>query len=837
MTKIRTQAHSRGQDGSLEVTNVTLKIAILACLIAGLCSASLPQAAANPAGPTEALYLKLQSAGLDKTRVYRIRGGALDRAALRISLDDGTIAFSVDVGGRITGAFFRGEGEVLLAPPNSIERSSLAFFTGAAILEEKFSSAYFRFNDDVYAELKSSLRAPVETEAFTLQWNTTAQNLAQEDALRLLVSFVNAQGTEGADRFLHAYLQGDRLGTFDVRYDSLAPEQISAGEHRTVEGEDFYDVWASFSTDADKHKAALNTDSSPTNGFDVSQFRLQAQIRPPTELQAKAVLTIVPRREGKRMLLFELSRLLQVRQVSANGQPIEFIHNPAIEGSQLSRRGNDVVAVILPAAMRVGSKIELSFDYSGAVLSEAANGLLYVGEHGTWYPNIGFIKASYDLEFRYPLGWTLVATGRRTDTKTAGAEQSSRWITERPIPVAGFNLGKYSQATTRAGTATVVTYATSNVERTFAQAIEPHSSAPGLEGPSRPLLNSETDIPSPARNAQMVGNTAARAVAFYQQRFGPLPYSELALTQFPGKISQGWPGLVFLASYAFLTASEREHYQPDPKLRLLLEQTTSHEVAHQWWGDLVTWSGYRDQWVMEALANYSALMLLESRNPGAFRELMQKFRDDLLTKNRKGEAITTAGPVTLGLRLSSSQFPDGYEVISYGRGTWLIHMIRCMLRDGERGKAGHSKSDSDDAFLRALRKLRTEYENKPVTSADLLNIFASELPSTLWYEKGKSLSWFYDGWVNGSSIPAFGLRDVKFAEKGGASTVSGTIVQEHAPENLVTAVPVYAVIAGKNTFLARVFAEGPETQFHLSVPPRTHKLVIDPEQTLLARNK
>ena len=82
---------------------------------------------------------------------------------------------------------------------------------------------------------------------------------------------------------------------------------------------------------------------------------------------------------------------------------------------------------------------------------------------------------------------------------------------------------------------------------------------------------------------------------------------------------------------------------------------------------------------MEALANYSALMLLETRNPAAFRELLQKFRDDLLAKSSKGQQLTVAGPVTLGLRLSSSQFPNGYEAISYGRGTWLIHMLRCML--------------------------------------------------------------------------------------------------------------------------------------------------------------
>jgi hypothetical protein len=350
------------------------------------------------------------------------------------------------------------------------------------------------------------------------------------------------------------------------------------------------------------------------------------------------------------------------------------------------------------------------------------------------------------------------------------------------------------------------------------------------------LLNSRPDDPTPARNVQIVGNTAARALEFYQQRFGPFPYSELSLTQFPGKVSQGWPGLVFLSSYVFLTEPERERFQTDPKVRLVMEQTTAHEVAHQWWGDLVSWNGYRDQWIMEALANYSALMLLESRNPAAFRELLQKFRDDLLAKDHQGQQLTDAGPVTLGVRLSSSQFPNGYEAISYGRGTWLIHMLRCMLRDADRSK-GRSKNTSDEAFLSTLRKLRTEYEGKSLTTAELMSVFESELPASLRYEGRKSLDWFYQGWVNGSSIPALGLRDVKFANKDGATAVTGIITQEHVPESLVTAVPVYAVVDGKNTFLARVFVEGPETQFHLSAPAGTRKIVIDPERTLLARAK
>ena len=131
----------------------------------------------SPAG--EALYLQLSSVGLDPGRVFKVRGAALDRSAIHITLDDGTIAFTKDVMGRITGAFFEGDGEVLLAPANDVERRSMSLFTGMAILEERFSTAYFRFNDNTAAELQPGLRAPEDAEAFVAQWDEAARNLAQ----------------------------------------------------------------------------------------------------------------------------------------------------------------------------------------------------------------------------------------------------------------------------------------------------------------------------------------------------------------------------------------------------------------------------------------------------------------------------------------------------------------------------------------------------------------------------------------------------------------------------------------------------------------------------------
>src|SRR5579863_2660556 len=645
-------------------------------------------------GPGESLYLKLRSVGLDPTQVYQVREASLQRAALHISLDEGTIAFTEDAGGHITGAFFKGDGELLLFPPDTTERASLAFFTGAAILEEKFSTAYFRFNDDVFGELKPLLRPAADAAPFAAQWNTTSQTLAQGDGLRLLFSFSRdlppADKPDAHDHFLHAYLQGNKLGAFDVRYDSLVSEQIFAGQHKTVEGGDFYNIWASFPAAAPAAPAVTDrdADADPIPEVGISQFKIQAAIKPPADLEAHAVLSMTAHKDGGRMLLFELSRFLRVKDVTVNGRPVEFIHNTAIEGSQLARRGNDALAVFLPTALKAAQKIELSFDYSGSVLSEAANGLLYVGEHGTWYPNLGLVMAAYDLQFRYPNGWTLVATGRQTETKTAGAEQTSRWVTARPVPVAGFNLGKYSQTTIHAGKVDVVTYATNTVERGFQGANTGETKIPDLfrlPGAAASLGGKiKPELPSPAQNGQLVGANSARALEFYERCFGPFPYDGLALTQFPGTASQGWPGLIFLSSYAFLNPEQRERMENDPNQRLMDELIIAHETAHQWWGDLVSWRGYRDQWIMEALANYSALMLLESRNPAQFRQIMQKYRDDLLAKNRDGMPLMDAGPVTLGLRLSSSQSPNAYEAISYGRGTWLFHMLRTMMRDGER---------------------------------------------------------------------------------------------------------------------------------------------------------
>jgi hypothetical protein len=825
-----------------------------------------------PPNSAESVYLQLRTVGLDKARVYRLRDVSIDRAAIHLTLSDGTIAFTEDVAGRVTGAFFEGEGEILLSPPNQYERASMALFTGEAILEERFETAYFRFNDDTFAELRPSLTPVDYGQAFLSHWNDTVRNLSDGDALRVFMTFsrflpVVGQTAEEAastvqpgndsDRFLHARLQGVRLGTFDLYFDSDAPEQVWAGQTKTVEGTPYYNVWTSFSSaQPNPTVEAVNAtvgEGGKSDSIAVSQYKIRADIKPPTQLDAEALLQMEVRQGGQRAVLFELSRALQIKQVEADGHPIEFIHNPAVEGTQRARHGNDLVAVVFSEPLRSGQRLELRFVYGGEVLSEAGSGLLYVGARGTWYPNRGLAMANFDLEFRYPVGWTLVATGKRSDatspanpeaTPQAG-QQVSRWVSERPIPIAGFDLGKYERAVARAGDVTVETFATSGVERGFPMpAVKSVTPDPPVSGGvmPRPPLTIAPLVPSPARNAQTVASASAHAIEFFSRRYGPFPYADLKVAQMPGGLSQGWPGLIFLSSTSFLTADEKAQLHLTSVDRTLISQVISHETAHQWWGDLVMWSGYRDQWLVEALANYSSMMVLEPENPAQFRAVMEKLRDDLLRENKSGVRLMEDGPVTLGTRLSNSQFPNGYEAISYGRGTWLFHMLRFMMRDAERtsgeGVRGDGKAGQpDEPFVRVLRRVRERYQGKPITTRELLQAFEEELPPSLWYEHHKSLDWFYEGWVNGTTIPRVELHQVKYSDKPGATTITGVILQKEAPDNLVTSVPLYASVAGKMVFLGRVFADGPETSFHFTASAGARKIVLDPEQTVLARSR
>jgi aminopeptidase N len=148
---------------------------------------------------------------------------------------------------------------------------------------------------------------------------------------------------------------------------------------------------------------------------------------------------------------------------------------------------------------------------------------------------------------------------------------------------------------------------------------------------------------------------------------------------------------------------------------------------------------------MEALANYSALQLIERRKGHAeFQEAMIHFRDELTKRDNTGKPIDSTGPVDLGVRLLKSTNADAWRVITYDKGTWAMRML--CLRMGK------------DSFAQFLKQIITDYAGKGLSNEDFRKLASRFMPAG---DPDHSLEFFFDTWVYGSGIPTLALKPVK----------------------------------------------------------------------------
>ena len=253
------------------------KVLVLVFALA-LANISALSQAAPPQSGAVALYRELLNPSFDAKDVYQVRDVSIMMEDLHISISDGTIAFVREVNGRITGAMFEGVGEVLLVPPNRAERTSLALFTGSAVLEQRFQSAYLRFADEkIVSELRNGLRGPAENaQEFLTRWQQTAMMMARGDALPILQVMTSAP--QSAASFLHLRIGGTTAGIVDIFFDSNGAEQISVAQASVVNNVAYYDTWTSFPMRSIR-EASGQEDPATRASFEVSDYKLRVAVQ------------------------------------------------------------------------------------------------------------------------------------------------------------------------------------------------------------------------------------------------------------------------------------------------------------------------------------------------------------------------------------------------------------------------------------------------------------------------------------------------------------------------------------------------------------------------------
>ena len=812
------------------------KLAVVSA-VAGLALAAAPRPLDTPA---REMYQALNNLRADAAHVYTVRDVSLRRDAVRISLSEGKLAFLKPFEGKVLGAVFTGRGRVLAVPRDAVEKLSIARFLGTPLVDEPFSKAYLRFTDDTAADIEKQLRQSAAVESpdgdFADGWNSTVGNLNPAHSLRTLCDRLSTSPLP----YFYGMLLGDRTGPFDVVVDDRREEQVLLGRVRPNAGTRYYDLWASFPrAEAGGEGARIVAPVA---------YKVETVIAADLSLEGHATLALKALRDGERVISLELSRSLTLESLKGeDGQPLPFFQNEELSRKQIIERGNDWVLVVLPAATRTGQEIRLQANYRGSVISDAGNGVYYVGERGTWYPHVAGYRnfATFDLSFRWPRRLTLVATGKKMDEHEEGDWRSGRWQSEAPVILAGFNLGEYASEQLESGGVRIAVHANRQLERAILERFNPPSADPIRNGgigwgrPSPPSSPGTMPIPpmappNPAAVLKQLARDVADSIRGMERWNGPFPFRQLEISPIPGSFAQGWPGLLYLSTMAFLAAEEEGRAGiAERDQRSFHELLPYHEVAHQWWGNVVGWTSYRDEWIDEALANYCALLYLESKKPTehALTPWLENYRNDLIRKLPEGELIyDQAGPLILGQRLDSSIIPDGFNRVVYAKGTWVMHMLRMMLRDP-------GAKEPDARFARLLRSLVEEHRRSTLSSAEFQRAVERVMTPEMALEGGHSMDWFFDQWVRGTGIPRYGL-EFKVVAQGQTFVVRGTLKQSAVAEHFLARVPLYgAGASGKPVLLGAVVTGAAETAFHFTTRVNPKRVVIDPNQTLLWREK
>ena len=721
-----------------------------------LAAAILCTVAAISASQAERDLVAIRTLELDPDRCFRVRDVFFEREDIKLYFTDGHLIFAKPVLGRVIAALFVASGptdvgEVLVMPPTAAERKSAAEFLGETILNDKFRSAMLFFTDESSAALERALADspstrpdPVEGERISSRWSIVMRNLIEGSATRVLLDLYS--GADDSTGFFAAAIRGATLGRFDVIVDRKIPDQVVAGQLARSDGRELYETWLRF-----KSRSARTAGwTPPPPELRIDRYRLETRIGSDLHMRVKAEADVAVLDSRSRALGLELSSRLEVTAVRMDGRQVEYLQQRRAVSRPQRRAEDALVVVIVPDDLPVLGEHTIELEYQGKVVSDAGSGVFYVRDRDNWYPRAGMADAEFDLKFRYPANLELVATGSRISDAIEGGMRLSHFTSGKPIRLAGFNLGDFATAAREVDGFRIEVRANRGVEarlrppRAPVLLPAPLANVGRRRGSDPPpvLVIPPPQVTSPAADIERIADESADAFRFFLGRFGEPAMPVTVISPVPGSFGQGFPGLVYASTLSYYERGDRplQSLSADDQ-RFFVDLMVPHEIAHQWWGNVVSSRLESDAWIMEGLATYSSLLWVEERSGSRERaRVMAAFRDNLLRKV-DGQTMESAGPIVLGRRLRTAKLPHAHRVIVYEKGAWIIHMLRGIV--------------GDEAFFAMLRELCARFAEEPVTTDAFRSLVAEFVPEGY---RDPELREFFDQWVYGTGIPQLRVR-------------------------------------------------------------------------------
>ncbi len=492
------------------------------------------------------------------------------------------------------------------------------------------------------------------------------------------------------------------------------------------------------------------------------------------QLTGRATLTIEALRDGLRHVVLDAAEM-RIDAVRSGRRRLPH----AQEGESLR--------LALPRPLRVGARATFEVDYA----TSPRKGFFFVGpteaepdrtpcawsqgqadDAHWWFPCLESTESRATLEMiaTVPAGFRAIGNGRLLSRRknARGRTVTFHWRQETPHPayLTSLVVGKYVEIRDRAGKIPVLGYVPRGKER---------------EG--RALFRKTPHM-----------------IATFSKVFGyPYPYPKYAQTTVPDFTYGG------MENTSATTLFERALQSAADSFDESYDSLISHELAHQWWGDLVTCREWSDGWLNEGFATYSEIVYREAddgRDDADFARLEQMcsyLSEDGEDYRRRLVETRWKYPTSI------------FDRHLYEKGACVLHMLRAVLGDA--------------AWRRSIRTYLARHAFGPVETADLRRACEDET--------GRNLSWFFDQWAHHGGHPE--LRVSRLWDEAAKSLlITVEQVQETDDVTPLFRLPMTLeiVTAGKRVRLT-VDVHGRRETIHVPLPARPRYVALDPEHDVL----
>lgn len=767
---------------------------------------------ATNANPNVALYQTLARFDLNGGRA-QAENLVLVRDRVQMTFT-GTFYLEAPVDGRVRGAVFIGKGTVHADAPDTVfEQDNLERMLHAKAVDSDFKTAVLRFSDDTPEALGLKITpesAPQDAQKLASELNMrmlqeTGANLAS----RAVVSILN-QETPG---LFFAEFDGGSRGRFGLvlDYQGRLPASnfaVDAGERGLFFAYDdaIYspDIWMAFYSLSD-YQSRVAEYSDRHSIVKISHYDMSVDIRDWKHLKLESKMTMTTLADGVRAIPLMIDETLSAGDKERLKHAMRLEGAKLADGEPLSAIQEDWeggVTLLLDKPLEKGQTIEPVLQFEGNFLIGEPSHYLdarYVGAD-CWYPrHTALNRATFDITFLHKEGTEVASVGLVVKKgKAPGDGALTEWRMDQPVGLVTFAVGGF----------------------------EVYSDKVKMED-GRILPVSFYRMPPTIRGG--LGGTKAdfllaelsNCVRYFSALFGPYPYASFGATYHPYPFGQGFPTMLMLPK-----ADNAEKYT---------FSFIAHETSHQWWGDLVLWRSYRDQWLSEGFADYSGVLYNQRRDKNSkdSQDLLRIMHDELLgspetlTGIGKGRLVDI-GPLILGRRLNTRESFGAYQVLIYKKGALVLRMLDYLFSDPSTG--------NDSAFFDMMKDFVQRYSNRAASTEDFIAVanqhFASA-PIARAYGI-PNLNWFFSQWVYGTGLPRYGLSYWIERKRDGSAVIQGTVTQTGVPEQWAMPLPIVMHFGKDNIARGAIVAMGPTRQITLHVAQAPDSVELDPDHWILS---